>query len=78
MHQNKQHWEKVFQTKTPEQVSWKRIKNRKNFNNSVFQKLKKLQLPLNIKRNRSDYVIKNNFKKESARKNVKHILTKIL
>ena len=43
-----------------------------------FQKLKKLQLPLNIKRNRSDYVIKNNFKKESARKNVKHILTKIL
>ena len=56
----------------------KRIKNRKNFNNSVFQKLKKLQLPLNIKRNRSDYVIKNNFKKDSARKNVKHILTKIL
>ena len=22
MHQNKQHWEKVFQTKTAEQVSW--------------------------------------------------------
>ena len=28
----------------------KRIKSRKNFNNSVFQKLKKLQLPLNIKK----------------------------
>ena len=56
----------------------KRIKSRKNFNNSVFQKLKKIQLPLDFKKNRSDYVIKNNFKKDSARKNVKHILTKIL
>jgi len=56
----------------------KRIKSRKNFNNSIFQKLKKLQLPLNFKKNRSDYVIKNDFKKDSARKNVKHILTYIL
>ena len=56
----------------------KRIKNRKNFNNLVFQKLKKLQLPLDIKKSRSDYVIKNDFKKDSARKDVKHIITKIL
>ena len=56
----------------------KRIKSRKNFNNSVFQKLKRLQLPLDFKKKRSDYVIKNNFKKDSARKNVKYILTKIL
>ena len=55
-----------------------RIKKRKNFNNLVLQKLKKLQLPLNVKKKKSHYVIKNNFKKNSARKDVKDILNKIL
>ena len=56
----------------------KRLKKRKNFNNLVFQKLKKIQLPLDIKKRHSHYVIKNNFKKDSVRKNVKDILNKIL
>src|SRR5210317_294534 len=56
----------------------KRLKKRKNFNNLVFQQLKKIQLPLDIKKIHSHYVIKNNFKRDSVRKNVKDILNKIL
>jgi len=56
----------------------KRLKKRKNFNNSVFQQLKKIQLPLDIKKRHSHYLIKNNFKKDSVRKYVKDILNKIL
>jgi dephospho-CoA kinase len=56
----------------------KRLKKRKNFNNLVFQKLKKIQLPLDVKKKLSHYVIKNNFKKNFVRKNVKDILNKIL
>src|SRR6056300_383421 len=56
----------------------KRLKKRKNFNNIVFQQLKKIQLPLNIKKRHSHYVIKNNFKKDFVRKNIKDILNKIL
>ena len=56
----------------------KRLKKRKNFNNLVFQQLKKIQLPLDIKKKYSQYIIKNNFKKDSVRKNVKDILKKIL
>ena len=56
----------------------KRVKKRKNFNKLIFIKLKKLQLPLNVKKRNSHYVIKNNFTKNFARKNVKDILDKIL
>ena len=56
----------------------KRLKKRKNFNNLVFQQLKKIQLPPDMKKKHSHYVIKNNFKKDSVRKNVKDILNKIL
>ena len=56
----------------------KRIKKRKNFNNFLLKKLKKLQLSSSIKKKRSHYVIKNNFRKNLARKNVKDIINKIL
>jgi dephospho-CoA kinase len=56
----------------------KRLKKRKNFNNLVFQKLKKIQLPLDIKKRNSHHIIKNNFKKDFVRKNVKDILNKII
>ena len=56
----------------------KRLKKRKNFNKLILQNLKRFQLPLNIKKKNSHYVIKNNFKKHLARKCVKDILKKIL
>ncbi len=56
----------------------KRLKKRKNFNKLVLQKLKKIQLPLEVKKRKSHYVIKNNFKENIVRKNVENILSMIL
>ena len=56
----------------------KRVKQRKNFNKFILQKLISLQLPLEFKKKNSHYVIKNKFKKSLARKSVKNILNKIL
>ena len=56
----------------------KRLKKRSNFNIKIFKKLKKLQLPVEKKRKKSDFIIKNNFKHDSTKKNVKKILRKIL
>src|SRR6056300_865637 len=50
----------------------------KSPNKEVLKRLKKIQLPLEIKKKHSHYLIKNNFKKDSLRKNVKDILNKIL
>jgi dephospho-CoA kinase len=68
----------IIFVQSPNKEVLKRIKKRKNFNNLVFKQLKKIQLPLNIKKRYSHYVIKNNFKKNFVRKNVKDILNKIL
>ena len=56
----------------------KRLKKRSNFNIKIFNKLKKLQLPVQKKRKKSDFIIKNNFKHDSTKKNVKNVLRKIL
>ena len=58
----------------------KRLKKRPNFNLKIFNKLKKLQLSVKKKRKISDFIIKNNFKHNSTKKNViinlkKHFLT---
>jgi len=56
----------------------KRLKKRKNFNLVIFKKLKKFQLPLEIKRKKSNFTIINNFKSNSVKKNVKKLLKKVL
>jgi len=56
----------------------KRLKRRPNFNQKIIRKLKKLQLPVELKKKRSNFIIKNNFKNNSVKKNVKKILEKIL
>ncbi len=56
----------------------KRLKKRKNYNEKIFRKLKKLQLPLEIKKRKSNYIINNNFKSFYIKKNVKILKRKIL
>ena len=56
----------------------KKLNKRKNYNRKVFNKLKKLQLPLEIKKRKSDFIIKNNFRNNLIKKNVKRVLGKIL
>mgnify|MGYP001342592753 CR=1 FL=1 len=55
----------------------KKLKQRKIYNKKVFKELKKIQLPLEIKKKKSNYIIKNNFKKKSVKKNVKILKKKI-
>ena len=56
----------------------KRLKKRSNFNSKIFKKLKKLQLPLEIKKKKSNFILKNNFKSLSVKKNVKILKNKVL
>ena len=56
----------------------KRLKKRHNINLKIFKKLKKLQLPLETKRIKSNFIIKNNFKSNYVKKNVKNILRQII
>ena len=55
----------------------KRLKRKLNFNLKILKKFKDLQLPLEFKRQKSDFVIKNNFENNSIKKNVKKVLEKI-
>ena len=44
----------------------------------ILRRLKSNQLPLSIKRKKSNYVLNNDFNKNSARKKVKDILKKLI
>ena len=56
----------------------KRLKKRVNYNPRLFNKLKKLQLSLEIKKKKSHFIIKNNFKSSYIKKRVKMLKNKIL
>ena len=56
----------------------KRLKKRVNYNPRLFNKLKKLQLSIKIKKKKSHFIIKNNFKSLNIKKSVKIIKNKIL
>ena len=56
----------------------KNLKKRKNYNLNLFNKLRKIQISLKSKKNKSNFIIKNNFKSEHAKKNVKIIKKQIL
>ena len=56
----------------------KRLKKRENFNSKLLQKFKNIQLPLDYKKNKSDFIIKNDFTKKKIKKSIKLILRKIL
>jgi len=56
----------------------KRLLKRLNFKPKIVEKFKKIQLNLQLKKEKSDFVIKNNFTKKYLKKNVKRIMQKIL
>jgi dephospho-CoA kinase len=56
----------------------KRIKKRKNFNKKLLSKFKNIQLPLDYKKKRSQFIIKNNFTKKSIMVSVNKIIKEIL
>ena len=56
----------------------KRLKKKININSKILRRFKKLQLPGEFKKKQSDFTIKNNFRNNSIKKNVKKVLEKIL
>ena len=74
---NKNNYVLVFVDAKQKEIK-KRLKKRSNFNAEIFNKFKKLQLPVEIKKKKSDFVIKNNFRHYTTKKSVKKILERIL
>ena len=56
----------------------KRLRKRKNFNKKLLDKFKKIQLPLDYKKKKSHFIIKNDFNKKTILKCVKKIKSEIL
>jgi dephospho-CoA kinase len=56
---------------------YKRLQKRKNFNLILYKRFKEIQLPLEYKKKKTHFVLKNNFTKLSLRRNINIILKKI-
>ena len=56
----------------------KRLKKRKNFNRRLIKKFKNIQLPLDYKKKKSQFIIKNKFNEKSVNNSIQYILNKIL
>ena len=56
----------------------KRLQKRDNFNGKLYKKFKTIQLPLDYKKKKSHFIIKNNFTKLKIKKSISGILKKIL
>ena len=74
---NKKNYVLVFVDAKKKEIK-KRLKKRSNYNEKIFNKLKKIQLPLEIKKKKSNYLIKNDFKRSNIKKRVKILKNKIL
>tara|TARA_B100001121_G_scaffold38705_1_gene33078 strand:- start:1160 stop:1732 length:573 start_codon:yes stop_codon:yes gene_type:complete len=55
----------------------KRLKKRINFNRKLFKKFKKIQLPIDYKKRKAHFIIKNNFTKISVKIGIKKVLKEI-
>ena len=52
----------------------KRLKKRKNFNKKIYKIFKNIQLSLEYKKKKSNFLIKNDFKFKFIKKEIKNIL----
>ena len=55
----------------------KRLKKREGFNIKLFKKFKSIQLPIDYKKNKANFIIKNDFTKKTIKKSIKLIFEKI-
>ncbi len=57
---------------------FKRLKKRKNYSSKLINKFKKIQLPVEIKKRKSKFTVRNNFSNKFYKKDINFILEKIL
>ncbi len=55
----------------------KKLKKRKNFDNKLFYIFKKIQFPVDYKKKKSQFIIKNDFTRKTVLKYVKYILKQL-
>ena len=55
----------------------KRLKKRQNFNSKIFKRFRKIQLPLDYKRKKSNFIIKNNFTNKLIKNQIRYILNQL-
>jgi len=55
-----------------------KLKKRKNFNLKIYKLLKSAQLPLDLKKDKADFVVKNNFNSAKIKKDAKNLLDKVI
>ena len=55
----------------------KRLKKRQNFNLKILNKFRKIQLPLDYKRKKSNFIIKNNFTNKFIKNKIRYILNQL-
>ena len=56
----------------------KRLKKRKNFNMKMLNNFKRMQLSIVLKKKKSQFIIKNNFKKNAVKVKVKEIIKNLV
>ena len=56
----------------------KRLSKRKNFNKILLNRFKKIQLPLDYKKRKSHFIIKNYYSKKTIKRDINNILEQIL
>ena len=56
----------------------KRLKKRKNFNEQLYKRFKDIQIPLRYKRNKSKFIIKNDYTNKSLKRVIKKILKEVI
>jgi dephospho-CoA kinase len=56
----------------------KKLKKRKNFNQKLLKKFKDIQYPIDYKKKKSNFIIKNDFTKQTVSYGIKSVLKKII
>tara|TARA_B100001121_G_scaffold268436_1_gene252367 strand:- start:4497 stop:5066 length:570 start_codon:yes stop_codon:yes gene_type:complete len=56
----------------------KKLKKRKNINLKLLKEFKKIQLPLDYKKRKSNFIINNDFTKKTVKREIRKILKKII
>ena len=56
----------------------KRLKKRQNFNSKIMNRFRKIQLSLDYKRKKSNFIIKNNFTNKLIKNQIRYILKQII
>jgi len=68
----------LIYVETKKSMIQKKLKKRKNFNQKLLKKFKDIQYPINYKKKKSNFIIKNNFTKKSVNDGIKNILNEII